>query len=47
MIIGAAGRKIKELGNMARKEVALATGKKIFLDLTVETDPHWPEIYNS
>lgn len=44
MIIGAGGRKIKELGNMARKEIALATGKKIYLDLTVETDPHWPEV---
>lgn len=45
MIIGKAGRKIKELGNMARKEIALATNKKIYLDLTVETDPHWPEIF--
>jgi GTP-binding protein Era len=44
MIIGANGRKIKELGNMARKEIALATGKKIYLDLTVETDPHWQEV---
>lgn len=45
MIIGSGGRKIKELGNMARKEIALATNKKIFLDLTVETDPHWPEVF--
>jgi GTP-binding protein Era len=44
MIIGSGGRKIKELGNMARKEIALATGKKIYLDLTVETDPHWQEV---
>lgn len=44
MIIGKEGRKIKELGNMARKEIALATGKKIYLDLSVETDPHWPEV---
>jgi GTP-binding protein Era len=45
MLIGAAGRKIKEIGSFARKEIALATGKKIFLDLSVETDPHWQEIY--
>ncbi|MGB9883013.1 MAG: GTPase Era [Microgenomates group bacterium] len=45
MLIGASGRKIKEIGAYARKEIALATGKKIYLDLTVETDPHWMEIY--
>lgn len=45
MIIGEGGRKIKELGSWARKEIALATGKKIYLDLTVETDPHWVEMY--
>jgi len=47
MLIGAGGRKIKEIGSYARKEIALATGKKIYLDLTVETDPHWQEIYSS
>jgi len=45
MLIGASGRKIKEIGSYARKEIALATGKKIYLDLKVETDPHWQEIY--
>lgn len=45
MLIGAKGRKIKEIGAYARKEIALATNKKIYLDLTVETDPHWIEIY--
>lgn len=45
MLIGAGGRKIKELGSMARKEIALATGKKVYLDLTVDTDPHWLERY--
>lgn len=45
MIIGSGGRKIKEMGSMARKEIELATNKKIYLDLTVETDPHWQEIY--
>ncbi len=47
MLIGAGGRKIKEIGSYARKEIALATNKKIYLDLTVETDPHWLETYYS
>ncbi len=45
MLIGAEGRKIKEVGSYARKEIALATSKKVFLDLKVETDPHWQETY--
>jgi GTP-binding protein Era len=45
MLIGAQGQKIKEIGSFARKEIELATNKKIYLDLTVETDPHWVEIY--
>jgi len=47
MIIGKGARKIKELGSYARKEIALATSKKVFLDLTVETDPHWQEVLYS
>lgn len=43
MLIGAGGRKIKEIGSYARKDIALATNKKIYLDLKVETDPHWQE----
>lgn len=43
MLIGQGARKIKEVGSYARKEIALATSKKIFLDLTVETDPHWQD----
>jgi GTP-binding protein Era len=45
MLIGAAGRKIKEIGSYARKEIELAINKKVYLDLTVETDPHWQETY--
>lgn len=45
MFIGKGGRKIKEIGSYARKEIALATNKQIYLDLTVETDRHWPEQY--
>ena len=46
MIIGSEGRKIKEIGSYARKEIELATGKKVFLDLTVDVDPHWQELYS-
>ena len=45
MLIGASGRKIKEIGSYARKEIALAINKKVFLDLTVEVDAHWQEMY--
>ncbi|MEK7633944.1 MAG: GTPase Era [Patescibacteria group bacterium] len=45
MLIGAGGRKIKEIGSYARKEIALAINKKVFLDLNVEVDPHWQEMY--
>jgi GTP-binding protein Era len=41
MLIGAGARKIKEIGSYARKEIALATQKKVFLDLDVVTDPKW------
>lgn len=37
MLIGKKGGKIKEIGSAARKELELATNKKVFLDLTVET----------
>lgn len=46
MLIGAEGRKIKEIGSYARKEIALAIGKKVYLDVTVEVDPHWQELYS-
>lgn len=45
MLIGAGARRIKELGAYARKEIELATRQKIYLDLTVEVDKHWQEIY--
>jgi GTP-binding protein Era len=43
MIIGQGGRKIKEIGSMARKELEAAANKKVFLELEVDTDPHWVE----
>lgn len=43
MIIGEKGRMVKEIGMAARKELETATNKKVYLDLTVEKDPHWHE----
>lgn len=43
MIVGEGGRMIKEIGMAARKELSTSTNKKIFLELTVETNPHWHE----
>ncbi len=41
MIIGKKGRGIKEIGQSARKELEQVMSRKVFLDLTVEVDPHW------
>lgn len=41
LIIGKGGHKIKEIGQMARKELEQALNKKVFLELEVEVDPHW------
>lgn len=43
MIIGRGGKKIKEIGYNARKELELMSGRKIFLEMRVEIDTHWPE----
>ncbi len=43
MIIGKRGAKIKEIGQMARKELEQATNANIYLDLEVEVDSHWVE----
>jgi GTP-binding protein Era len=43
MIIGRDGKKIKEIGYNARKELELMSQRKIFLELTVEIDKHWAE----
>ncbi len=43
MIIGEGGAMIKEISMATRKELETATNKKVFLELTVETDPHWIE----
>jgi GTPase len=41
MIVGKGGYMIKEISMAARKELETATGKKVYLELNVETDPHW------
>lgn len=41
IIIGQRGRKIKEIGQMARKELEQAINHKIFLELEVVVDKHW------
>lgn len=43
IIIGHRGQKIKEIGQLARRELEAATNKKIFLELEVEVDEHWVE----
>jgi len=43
MIIGMGGRRIKQIGVAARKEMELMAGKKVFLELEVGVDKHWPE----
>lgn len=43
MIIGRGGKKIKEIGYNARKELELMTGRKVYLELEVVLDRHWEE----
>jgi GTP-binding protein Era len=43
IIIGKQGYKIKEIGQLARKELEQALNKKVFLELEVEVDVHWVE----
>lgn len=43
MIIGSRGQKLKEVGQMARKELEQALNTKVYLDLEVEVDAHWVE----
>jgi GTP-binding protein Era len=38
MVIGSGGRMIKEIGLMSRKEFEVATGQKVYLELTVEEE---------
>lgn len=44
MIIGKGGRMIKKIGMAVRKELEQASGKQVFVDLTVDVNPHWMEM---
>jgi GTP-binding protein Era len=41
MLIGAGGKKIRDIGSAARKELEVAMNKKVFLDLAVLVDAAW------
>lgn len=43
MIIGHHGRKIKEIGSSARRDLEKILGEKIYLDLEVDVNPRWTE----
>jgi GTP-binding protein Era len=43
ILIGRGGQKIKEFGQMARKEMEQVLNKKVYIDLDVKIDPHWQE----
>jgi len=43
MIIGKGARGVKEIGQSTRNELEAVMNRKIFLDLTVDVDPHWVE----
>lgn len=45
IVIGQGGRGIKEIGQSARRELEQVTGGSVYLDLTVETDPHWMQAF--
>ncbi|HRH23186.1 MAG TPA: GTPase Era [Candidatus Magasanikbacteria bacterium] len=43
LIIGSGGKRIKEIGQMARRELEQALAKKVYLELEVVVDKHWVE----
>jgi len=43
MLIGKGGRKIKEIGHLARKELEQVMNKKIYLDLEVKLEKQWQD----
>jgi len=42
-IVGHRGKMIKEIGMAVKKELETASRKKVYIDLTVDCDPHWME----
>lgn len=47
MIIGQGGRGIREIGQSTRKELESVMQQKIYLDLNVETNPHWTQQFST
>lgn len=43
MLIGAGGRRIRQIGQAAREEMEALLNKKVFLDMDVQVDPHLPD----
>jgi len=43
ILVGAHGRRVKEIGQAARRELEAIWGKKVFLDLEVAVEEKWPE----
>ncbi len=43
VIIGKKGEGVKHIGTQVRKELELITNKKVYVDLDVQVDKHWPE----
>ncbi len=43
MIIGKGGQGIKEIGLSSRHELEMVMQSKVYIDLTVEVDSHWPD----
>jgi GTPase len=41
IVVGKAGRMIKEIGSRARPEIELVLGRPVFLELTVKVRPRW------
>ena len=41
ILVGRAGRMVKEIGVKARPEIEQLIGHRVFLDLTVKVEPHW------
>jgi GTPase len=50
IIIGKDGQRLKSIGKMAREELELITGRKVYLELFVRVKPDWrkrPELVKS
>ncbi len=42
ILIGRGARMLKEIGSRARREIETLLGRRVFLDLRVKVEPHWP-----